>query len=138
MASMPELFSASLEAALGDHVQDKKIQEVLVESDEIRCQAEKGEEITQKDHLRLLKARRDRDIRNYLRSLRAQNAETAEAMYIIEHLPNRNVQAHSTADFMKQLADTDPEFRAIFTHYDHLRTYVKAGMYTPAKIPEKD
>ena len=129
---MSELYIAALESALGEKIQDEKIQDALNDVTATSIPTDHPEQHPKRAHLRVLKIRRDRDVREFLNLLRKKDSNKAVLMDASDNLKNRQDQCNFNKAFMQRLIDTEPEFRAIFSYYDNLRRWVNAGTYKPA------
>lgn len=130
---MSELYIAELESALGQKIHDEKIQEAIIDVTAKNIPANHPDQHSKREHLRSLKIRRDRDVRQFLEQLRNKDPNKALLMDISDGLKDRRDQFTFNRTFMQQLMDTDPEFHAIFAYYDNLRRWVNAGTYKPAQ-----
>ncbi|MSR86866.1 hypothetical protein EXS70_01700 [Candidatus Peribacteria bacterium] len=129
---MSELYIPALEKVLGIIMNDERIQNVIVDTVACNTQSDHQEQLPKRQHLRTLSIRRNRDVRIFLMKLREANPDQASLMEKIDRISNRNDQFKYNFNFMDQLMQIDPDFRAIFEYYNNLRTWVNDGTYKPA------
>jgi hypothetical protein len=132
---MSELYLPVIEKALGERTEDIGVQEVIRDATTLTIPANHPEQHPVRRHLHVLKQRRDRDIRAYIKNVCQQDENKALVMELSATIQDRKVQCVFNKEFMQSLSESDPEFRAIFSYYDHLRRCVHVGAYFPADVP---
>lgn len=132
---MSELYIHEIEAAAGSKFETEGVQDVIHDTTSVSIPVNHPEQSPVRKHLLALKIRRDRCVREFLTILRKKDPAKAVLMEVCDGIKDRKNQFNANKDFMLRLGDTDPEFKAIFSSYDRMRKWVKAGTYTPANQP---
>lgn len=111
--------------------QNDEIEEMLHEAKGNHILHTHPEQNSIRVHLRTLKVRRDRDVRQWLAKLAKNDPSVAAKFQRVDKITSHNAKTQSNADYMAMLMKKHPDFEAIFASYANLREFIKNG-YRPA------